>query len=87
MKPKAVPAAVFEQACLAILDEVAATRREVIVTKRGRPVARVVPVVSDREREDELLARLRGRARMLVSEDEFLAPLMREAGWEPGDEG
>ena len=86
MKPKAVPAGVFKQGCLAILDDVAATHREVVITKRGRPVARVVPVVSDREREEELLARLRGKARMLVPEDEFLAPPTREAGWVLGDD-
>jgi prevent-host-death family protein len=79
-KPKAVPAGVFKREGLAILDDVAATHREVIITKRGRPVARVVPVVTDREREEELLARVRGKARMLVPEDEFLAPLTREAG-------
>ena len=86
MKPKAVPAGVFKQGCLAILDDVAATHREVIITKRGRPVARVVPVVSDREREEDLLARIRGKARMLVPEAEFLAPLTREAGWTPDDD-
>ncbi len=84
MKHKAVPAGAFKQGCLAILDDVAATHREVVITKRGRPVARLVPVISDREREDELLAALRGKARMLVPEDEFLAPLTREAGWSLG---
>src|SRR5262249_14318025 len=80
MKPKVVAAGVFKQGCLGILDDVAATQREVIITKRGRPVARVLPMVSDREREEELLAHLRGKARMLVPEDEFLAPLTQEAG-------
>ena len=49
-------------------------------------MARLVPVVSDREREEEALASLRGRARMLVSEREFLRPLTREAGWRLGDD-
>ena len=86
MKPKAVPAGVFKQGCLALLDEVATTHRQLLVTKRGRPVARVVPVVSDRQREKELLAHLRGKARMLVPENEFLAPLTQEAGWVLDDE-
>lgn len=34
----------FKAKCLAVLDEVAATKREVVITKRGRPVARVVPL-------------------------------------------
>jgi len=81
MKPKIVPAGAFKQGCLAILDDVAETHREVIVTKRGKAVARVVPVISDRQREEEILRSLRGRAKMLVGEDEFLAPLTQEAGW------
>ena len=63
-------------------DEVAETHREVIITKRGRPVARLVPVKQEREREQEILATLRGRARMLVGEKEFLRPLTNEAGWD-----
>jgi prevent-host-death family protein len=34
----------FKARCLAILDEVAASKREVVITKRGRPVAKVVPL-------------------------------------------
>jgi len=86
MKPNVVPAGVFKQGSLDILNDVATTHREVVITKRGRPVARVVPVVSDREREEELLARLRGEARMLGPEDEFLAPRTQEAGWALGDD-
>jgi prevent-host-death family protein len=39
-----IPAGEFKAKCLAILDEVNKTRRGVIVTKRGKPVARIVPV-------------------------------------------
>jgi len=87
MSAKQIPAGAFKQGCLAILDDVAKTHREVVITKRGKPVARVVPVISDRQREEELLAALRGRARMLVSEDEFLKPLTDEAGWHLENDG
>lgn len=33
----------FKARCLALLDRVAATGEAIVVTKRGRPVARVVP--------------------------------------------
>jgi prevent-host-death family protein len=39
-----VPAGEFKARCLAILDDVQRRRRSIIVTKRGKPVARVVPV-------------------------------------------
>ena len=34
----------FKDICLQTLDEVAATRRPVVITKRGRPVAKLVPI-------------------------------------------
>ena len=39
-----MPAASFKAECLAVLDRVAATGETVVVTKRGRPVAEVVPL-------------------------------------------
>jgi prevent-host-death family protein len=38
-------AAEFKAKCLEVMDEVAATGEPVVVTKRGKPVARVTPVV------------------------------------------
>ena len=37
-------AGVFKAECLAVLDRVAETGETIVVTKRGRPVAEVVPV-------------------------------------------
>jgi prevent-host-death family protein len=87
MTAKKIPAGAFKQGCLAILDDVAKTHREVVITKRGNPVARLLPVISDRQREEELLASLRGRARVLVSEEEFLKPLTHDAGWRLAEDG
>ncbi len=39
-----IAAGEFKAKCLHILDEVSRTREPVTVTKRGKPVARVVPV-------------------------------------------
>ena len=36
----------FKDVCLQTLDEVAAQRRPVVITKRGRPVARLVPIAA-----------------------------------------
>lgn len=66
-----VPAGQFKAKCLALLDEVAATGRPLVVTKRGRPVAEVVPYD-----EPKTLA---GSVRILVSEEELLAPV---ADWD-----
>jgi prevent-host-death family protein len=39
-----VPAGTFKNTCLQILDDVRDRRVEVVVTKHGKPVARVVPM-------------------------------------------
>ena len=44
----------FKDQCLKILDRVAATRTPVVITKRGRPVATVVPFVSPPKGTDTL---------------------------------
>jgi prevent-host-death family protein len=43
-KDATVPAGEFKQRCLALLDQVSETGVSIVVTKRGRAVARVVPV-------------------------------------------
>jgi prevent-host-death family protein len=41
---KTIAAGEFKAKCLGLLDEVARTGHSLMVTKRGRPVARLVPV-------------------------------------------
>jgi prevent-host-death family protein len=50
-QPKTVPAGEFKAHCLALLDKVARTRQPLIVTKRGKPVAKVVPTEAPRPRK------------------------------------
>lgn len=68
--PKTVPAVIFKAKCLALLDGVAESRRPLIVTKRGRPVARIVPI-------EEGARSLKGT---LIAQKDILAPVDEE--WE-----
>jgi prevent-host-death family protein len=43
-KIRHVPAAEFKTNCLRLMDEVALQRRPIIITERGKPVAKLVPV-------------------------------------------
>jgi prevent-host-death family protein len=38
-----IPAAEFKAHCLRLMDEVAQRRQPIIITKRGKPVAKLVP--------------------------------------------
>jgi prevent-host-death family protein len=62
-----IPAGQFKARCLAILDDVQRQRRGVLITKRGKPVARVVPV-EDADGGDSL----RGS---VLYEGDLLSPL------------
>lgn len=41
---KCMPAGIFKARCLAVMKEVQATGEPVIVTKRGKPIVKLVPV-------------------------------------------
>lgn len=43
MKPATIPAGEFKAKCLKLIDEVAEKRQPLVITKRGKPVARLVP--------------------------------------------
>jgi prevent-host-death family protein len=62
-QPKAVPAGEFKAHCLALLDKVARTRQPLIVTKRGKPVAKVVPTETHKSRS--LLGSVKFRANVV----------------------
>ncbi|MHB1807824.1 MAG: type II toxin-antitoxin system Phd/YefM family antitoxin [Solirubrobacteraceae bacterium] len=64
---RTVTASRFKAQCLALLDDVANNGSTLVLTKRGRPVARVVPIEPPRS--------LRGSVRYLVSDDELVEPL------------
>lgn len=44
---KKMAAGSFKVHCLAVMDEVQAKRETVVITKRGKPVAKLIPVDND----------------------------------------
>jgi prevent-host-death family protein len=44
-----IPAAEFKAKCLAIMDEVEANGETIVITKRGKPVARLAPLEAPHE--------------------------------------
>ena len=62
----------FKAHCLALLDEVAESGAELVITKRGKPVAQLVPVDED--------VSLIGSVRQMVDDDELIEPI--DAEWD-----
>jgi len=42
---KEVPAGVFKNTCLKLIEEVHNTREEIIITKRGKQMVKIVPIL------------------------------------------
>jgi len=54
---KTIAAATFKARCLTLMEDVRSTRRPLVITKRGKPVAKLVPVDDPK---DEFIGRLKG---------------------------
>ena len=46
---KKMAAGAFKVHCLAVMDEVQSKRQAVLITKRGKPVAKLVPVEQEKD--------------------------------------
>jgi prevent-host-death family protein len=57
-----IPAGEFKAKCLKLLDEVHQQRRQIVITKRGKPVARLVPVAEDLP---DIFGRMKGTIEIL----------------------
>ncbi len=58
---KEIAAGEFKAKCLSLLDEVAAQRRGLVITKRGKPVARLLPM---RDEKPHVFGRMAGTIRI-----------------------
>lgn len=56
-----IAAGEFKAKCLALLDEVEETGKEIVITKRGKEVARLVPV---ERKPEEIFGRLKGTGKI-----------------------
>jgi prevent-host-death family protein len=52
-----IAAAAFKAHCLTLMEDVRSTREPVVITKRGKPVAKLVPLDSE---SDDFIGRLKG---------------------------
>jgi prevent-host-death family protein len=59
---KKMAAGVFKAKCLAVMDEVQKKRVPVLITKRGKPVAKLVPVEQEK---DDIFGFMKGKIKVL----------------------
>ena len=73
---KKIPAGQFKAKCLALMEDVRSTRQPIVITKRGKPVAKLVPVEGPK---DEFFDRLKGVIKIV---GDIESPI---EGWESSD--
>ena len=59
---KKIAAAAFKAKCLTLMEQVRSTKQPLLITKRGKPVAKLVPVDTG---EDNFIGRLKGVFRVV----------------------
>ena len=72
---RTVSAGEFKARCLRIMEEVRTKRESVLITKKGRPVAKLVPADED---TDEVFGRLRG---VLEITGDVESPVVAPGDW------
>jgi len=68
----------FKATCLAVLERVRRTRKPVLITRFGEPIAEVIPP-SPPSRSDEWLGSMMGTIRVT---GDIVSPAMDESDWE-----
>jgi prevent-host-death family protein len=69
---KQMRASWFKARCLAVMDDVQATGEPVVVTKRGVPVVKIVPVAAAK---DDLFGYMAGEVKIIEDIESPVVPL------------
>jgi prevent-host-death family protein len=82
---RTVPAGEFKAKCLAILDEVNETGEPVLITKRGKPVARVTTIEEADQRKtdaESIFGALKGLISVVGDPGDLVDPIVPLEDWD-----
>lgn len=77
MSMRKIAAAEFKAQCLALMDDVRSTRQPIVITKRGKPVAKLVPIID--KKKDDWIGRLNGKFKVT---GDIVSPVVPLEDWE-----
>lgn len=75
-----IAAGEFKAKCLALLDEVNETGQELIITKRGKPTAKLIPFRA--RKKGSFLGRLEGILKINGDPDDLIKPVFPAEDWD-----
>jgi len=73
---KKIPAGQFKARCLSIMDRVQKTGESVLITKRGKPVARLLPATTEPE---DVFGYMTGKVKIV---GDIVGPITPLEDWE-----
>jgi prevent-host-death family protein len=73
-----IAAGEFKAKCLALMEDVRSTREPIVITKRGKPVAKLVPAETEK---DDWIGRLKGVIQIVGDIESPMEP----GTWESSD--
>ena len=74
---KKMAAGEFKVHCLKVMDEVQSKRQAVLITKRGKPVAKLVPVEQEK---DDIFGFFKGKGTVEIKGD-IVSPILTPEEW------
>jgi prevent-host-death family protein len=78
MIARSMAAGEFKAKCLSVMNEVRDKRMPVTITKNGKPVAKLVPIIDD-EQPDPIFGYMRGKMKIV---GDITAPIYTDAEYE-----
>jgi prevent-host-death family protein len=75
---KSIPISTFKATCLAVLDRVKKTGKPVLVTRKGEPIAQVIPPPLP-EQKPEWLGLFKSSGKIV---GDIISPAVEERDWE-----
>jgi prevent-host-death family protein len=72
---KTMASGAFKVHCLAVMDEVQSKREAVLITKRGKPVAKLVPI---EKQKDDIFGFFKGK---VTIHGDIVSPILTPEEW------
>lgn len=73
---KTIAAAEFKARCLTLMEDVQKTRQPVVITKRGKPIAKLAPLD---DAKDDFFDRLKGQFKVV---GDIVSPIVPPEDWD-----
>lgn len=70
-----IAAGEFKAKCLRIMDEINETGRPMVVTKRGVPMMKLMPIRNGRKKQDDFFGRMKGIIEVVGDLDDLIKPI------------